>query len=117
MGPDPSRDVTRRICVTPQALRDLEGLAAYLGEQTQSLDTAMRCLAAAESAFDLLARTPLMGSVRRFTSTTLTDIRLWRISGFEKHLVFYRPTPEGIAVIRVLHSARDVSVLFEEDES
>jgi toxin ParE1/3/4 len=33
-------------------------------------------------------------------------IRLWRIRGFERYLILYRPIPDGIEVIRVLHAAR-----------
>lgn len=34
--------------------------------------------------------------------------------GFEKHLIFHRPIPEGIEVVRVLHGAPDLAGLFDE---
>ncbi|MFT3820256.1 MAG: type II toxin-antitoxin system RelE/ParE family toxin [Rubrivivax sp.] len=27
--------------------------------------------------------------------------------GFDNHLIFYRPRPDGIGVVRVLHAAQD----------
>jgi toxin ParE1/3/4 len=42
-------------------------------------------------------------------------IRLWRIRGFERYLIFYRPIPDGIEVIRVLHGARDIDTIFERE--
>ena len=41
----------------------------------------------------------------------LADIRVWRISGFEKHLIFYRPCPKGVEILDVIHGARDIETL------
>jgi toxin ParE1/3/4 len=43
----------------------------------------------------------------------LADLRVWRIEGFEKHLIFYRQTPDGIDVVRILHGARDIDSVLE----
>jgi len=37
-----------------------------------------------------------------------------RIKSFPKHLIFYRPLPDGAEVIRVIHGARNIEDLFEE---
>jgi toxin ParE1/3/4 len=34
-------------------------------------------------------------------------LRKWSIQDFENILIFYRPSEEGIAIIRMLHAARD----------
>ncbi|BCW99088.1 MAG: hypothetical protein KatS3mg024_1915 [Armatimonadota bacterium] len=39
------------------------------------------------------------------------------MKGFESPLVFYREIPEGIEVIRVLHGARELQVLLDDDET
>jgi hypothetical protein len=31
--------------------------------------------------------------------------------GFEKHLIFYRPRPEGVEILDVIHGARDIEAL------
>jgi len=40
---------------------------------------------------------------------------MWRVKDFPKHLIFYRPIKDGVEVIRVLHSSRDIAGLFSED--
>ena len=41
----------------------------------------------------------------------LAGVRVWRVSGFEKHLIFYRPNPEGVEILDVIHGARDIEAL------
>ena len=36
----------------------------------------------------------------------------FRIGDFEKVLIFYRPTPQGIEILRVLHGARNIEAMF-----
>ena len=42
-------------------------------------------------------------------------IRFLEKKGFPKHLIFYRPIDHGIEVVRVLHGARDIEAVFEDD--
>ena len=61
---------------------------------------------------------PGMGERRESANPRLAELRVWRVEGFEKHLIFYRPTQGGIEIVRVLHGARDIdSVLESEDPS
>ena len=46
---------------------------------------------------------------------TADELRIFPISQFPTYLVFYRPLPEGIAVVRVLHGARDIGGILAED--
>jgi hypothetical protein len=34
------------------------------------------------------------------------------VKGFEQYLIFYRPVPEGIELIRVYHAARDIDEII-----
>ena len=36
---------------------------------------------------------------------------------FEKYLVFYRQIFEGVEIVRVIHSARDIEAIFEEEHT
>jgi toxin ParE1/3/4 len=103
--------MTPRAHRTPQAKCDLYELAAYIGEH--NMGAAMRFLEAAEEAFEQLARMPHMGSAQMFRNPELANLRMWPIPGFEKYLIFYRPTETGIEVIRVLHVARHIKAIFE----
>jgi toxin ParE1/3/4 len=107
--------VTRRVVRKPRARRDLLEHFVYIGENA-SVEEAERFLRAADAAFEQLAKRPAMGARRDYRNPRLTGLRMWPISGFEKYLVFYRPTDRGIDVIRVLHGARDLKRLFEEEE-
>jgi toxin ParE1/3/4 len=45
----------------------------------------------------------------------LAGLRVWRIEGFEKHLIFYRAADNGIEIIRVINAARDIDHVLESD--
>jgi len=97
---------------TPQAAADLSDIASYIAED--NLDAAERFLDAAEEAFALLASMPSMGRAVNFQSPAAQGIRVWRVRGFERYLIFYRAVAHGIEIVRVLHAARDIERLFEE---
>jgi toxin ParE1/3/4 len=97
---------------TPQAANDLIDIASYIAED--NLDAAERFLDAAEEAFALLASMPSMGRAVIFQSPAAQGIRVWRIQGFPRYLIFYRAVAHGIEIVRVLHAARDIERLFEE---
>jgi hypothetical protein len=40
---------------------------------------------------------------------------MFPVRGFERHILFYRPTPGGLEFIRVLHDARDLRAILEDD--
>jgi toxin ParE1/3/4 len=41
---------------------------------------------------------------------------MWPDRGFDKHLIFYRETDEGLEIVRILHTARDINALFGEED-
>ncbi len=95
-----------------QAERDIEESFVYIGEE--NLDAGVRFLVAAEESIDFVAKLPLIGSPREFRSSRLRNIRVWPVKGFEYYLIFYRPTDDGIEVLRVLHGKRDIEEVFDE---
>src|SRR5712692_6745894 len=101
-----------RIHKTPQAERDVLAIASFIAED--NLEAAERFLDAAEETLTLLASMPLMGRACAFQHPDAHGLRLWRVRGFERYLIFYRPIEGDIDVIRVLHAARDIDSLFED---
>jgi toxin ParE1/3/4 len=93
-----------RVVVRPAARRDLIHHFAYLGERA-SIETARRFLDAARTCFSELAESPGMGSRRQVGK--FADIRMWRIRGFEKCLIFYKTRTDGVQIERVIHCAQD----------
>jgi toxin ParE1/3/4 len=45
-------------------------------------------------------------------------LRLDYVAGpFERYVVFYLPMSDGIDIVRVLHSARDIEAIFGDNAS
>jgi toxin ParE1/3/4 len=100
--------------VLPAADTDLDDQAAYLAREA-SLDVALRFYDAAAATFEEIARMPGLGERRPTANPRLEGLRVRRIRGFEKHLIFYRPVADGIEIVRVLHGARDIDRLLEPE--
>jgi toxin ParE1/3/4 len=70
-----------------------------------------RFAARIDKTFRLLARRPGIGRAR---PELYSDLRSFVIG---KYVTFYLPLKKGIDVIRVLHGARDIETVFEDEES
>jgi len=73
---------------------------------------AARFTQAVRATEELLLASPGIGSGRDYDNPALTGMRWHSVRGFRKYLVFYIPRSDGIEVVRVLHGARDLEVLF-----
>ena len=87
----------------------------YLADNA-GLDTAERFLSSCETTFNDLANQPMIGSPLSVRNPALTGIRKWRIKGFENHLIFYLPRPDGVSIVRVLYATRDWWGLLSIDD-
>lgn len=99
-----------RIVRRPQARRDIVATASYIAEH--SPDASRRFLGAVESTISAIAAMPGMGVSRRYSDPRLEGLRMIAVTGFEKTLIFYRPSETGIEVVRVLHAARDIQAIL-----
>jgi toxin ParE1/3/4 len=106
--------VSARYAVLPKADEDLDNIADYLIEQ-EDLELGIRFLVAAQETFALLATQPEMGWKAKLNNPALASVRVFRVSGFEKVLFFYRPGRERIEILRVLHGSQDLEALFEKE--
>jgi toxin ParE1/3/4 len=88
------------------AKRDLVAHYVYLGEHAD-FETAERFLANASASFTDVSRNPGMGAPLSLRSPKRAGLRKWRVSGFEKFLIFYLPRPDGVSIVRVLHATQD----------
>ena len=68
-----------------------------------------------KKAFRQLLRMPHAGDVCEFDTEELAGLRMWPVRGFENYVIFFRPTTNGIEVIRVLHAAQDFPSIFEPE--
>lgn len=89
-----------------EARRDLVERFVHFADEAD-VDTAERFLSNAEASFALLSTQPPMGAPLTLRHPELQGVRKWRVDGFENVLIFYRPRPGGIAIVRALHSSQD----------
>ncbi len=93
---------------------ELVSLSFYLAETDE--ETAHRFLDACDQTFLFLADNRLIGSVRKFESVKLNEVRMWRVKGFEKYLIFYQPLTDGVKILHIVHGAQNYNLLFEEEK-
>jgi toxin ParE1/3/4 len=96
--------VTRR----PQAEADILDIWDHIAED--SVEQSDRWVDKLDEKFKLIATQPLMGRGR---SELAADVRSFP---FGRYVIFYEPIEEGIDVVRMLHSARDIDAIFGDDE-
>lgn len=87
--------------LTPRARADIDGIWNYTVE-TWNIDQAEAYVRAINQALSLLRTNPRLGR-------SATDIGhdLFRFP-VASHVVYYRPSPDALVVIRVLHKSMDV---------
>jgi toxin ParE1/3/4 len=95
------------VVIRPKALEDLAEIWAYIAEDSPRQADAFA--AAIDREIRELDRRPLIGRAR---PELLTDLRSLPIG---RYVIFYLPRNRGIEVVRVLHGARDLKPLFDDD--
>lgn len=90
---------------------ELVNLSFNIAENDE--EAAQKFLNACDKTFLFLAENRFVGSLRNFKNTKLSQIRMWRVKGFKKYLIFYIPTENGIRILHLLHSATDYNRAFE----
>ena len=92
--------VTRR----PLAAVDILDVWDYIAEDSAA--AADRWVDKLDETFNLIATQPLMGRAREELAASL------RSFPFGRYVIYYVPIEDGIDVVRVLHSARDIDAIF-----
>jgi len=100
--------------VRPKVSEDLDEQAFYLAKEA-SAEIGHRFLIAAHETFNLLATQPEMGWHPRLRHPSLTSLRVFRISGFDRILILYRPIKDGVEIIRVIHGSRDIERILTRE--
>ena len=106
--------MTARYVIRPKADQDLTDQAYYLATQA-SPRVGHNFLLAAHETFSLLATQPNMGWHSRLKNPALASLRVFRVSGFERLLVLYRPRLDGVEILRVVHASRDLEAFLRRD--
>jgi toxin ParE1/3/4 len=95
------------VAIRPKALEDLAEIWACIAEDSPRPADAFA--AAIDREIRGLGRRPLIGRARpEFVDRPEKP-------PFGRYVIFYLPRNRGIEVVRVLHGARDLKPLFDED--
>jgi toxin ParE1/3/4 len=91
----------------PRAVDDLIELWEYIADDNVARADAF--IDDVDAKFHLLAEQPMLGRSREELAPGLRSFPLGR------YVIFYEVIPDGIAIVRVLHGARDLGPLFESE--
>jgi toxin ParE1/3/4 len=94
-----------RVCLRPLAESDILELWEYIAGDSES--AADHWVDQLTDRLDLWATQPLMGRAREELSKNL------RSFPFGRYVVFYCPLDDGLDVVRVLHSSREIQGSFD----
>ncbi len=97
-----------RIAVRPRASVDLAEIWAFIAED--SIKHADKFAALIDDQFLGLARRPQMGRSRSELAPNLRSLPVGQ------YVIFYVPLPKSVEIIRVLHGARDIESILQEDD-
>jgi len=85
-------------------------IADYLASESVLVST--RFLDEVEKTLGFLATFPEIAGKWESDHPRLQEIRVWQVSEFPNHLLFYRPIDQGIELIYVCHASRDLDHLL-----
>jgi toxin ParE1/3/4 len=97
-----------------EARQDLIEIFRHIARQT-GLRTARRFLAQADATFQRLASLPNIGTAFEPGEPRFAGLRYCPVSRFKTFIIFYRPMPDGIEVLRVLHGSRNLEAILTTD--
>jgi toxin ParE1/3/4 len=100
--------------VRPKARQDLRDQAFYYATEVNQ-ELGHRFLVAAHDTFGLLATQPEMGWNPKLQNPEVRGLRVFRVTGFERILILYRPLERGIEVLRVVHGSRNLQRLIQHE--
>ena len=96
-----------RLRFSPQVRADLREINAYISRDNP--EAAARLISNIREKCRMLSEQSGMGRNR---SDLIPNLRSFPVGSY---IIFYFPTADGIAVIRILHGARDIERLFDLD--
>jgi toxin ParE1/3/4 len=92
----------------PRAKTDLVEIWDHIADDSEARADAF--IETVDKKFHTLARRPNMGRLRDELAESLRSFPVGR------YVIFYRPIPEGVEIVRVLHGARDLDSILQSGD-
>lgn len=106
--------MTRHAYRSADAIADIQELYLHLYNENPAIADSF--LNAIDDVVDRLLEYPKLGVQIEYASLRLQGVRMMRTSEqFSRYLVFYLPVEDGIKIVRVLYSSRDIESVFSEE--
>lgn len=102
-----------QIVVRLEAVADMRQLMHAIWELSPSV--ARKVLTDVERAWELLATFPELGSPWLTGHRDYIGLQTWVVRRYKKYVIFYRPVPDRIEVIRVVYGPRDLEKMIDEE--
>ncbi len=96
----------RTVKISASAAEDLKDVWDYVAQYNEN--SAVKLIKEIKNTFILLRDNPLVG---REQNQFLVGLRSFVVKSY---FIFYLPSDDGIDVLRVLHSSRDIESIFED---
>lgn len=100
-----------RAVFTARAAAELAAIQAYIAKDDPTV--ADRVVTAVLDAADFLAESPDIGRRVRKPGAAAYHYRFHVLSAYRNYLMFYRPFPWGIRVVKVMSAAQDWTRFFQ----
>ncbi|MEJ1935361.1 type II toxin-antitoxin system RelE/ParE family toxin [Nostoc sp. NIES-2111] len=100
-----------RYIIRPKADQDLDDQAFYYATEACP-ELGHRFLVSAHETFSLLSTQPEMGWNPKLRLAEGEGLRLFRVTGFEKILILYRPIHNVVEILRVVHGSQNIRKLL-----
>ena len=105
---------THRIRLTPAARNDMRAIVDYLRERNPV--AAVRFVEAAQAAFEHVSHASSAYPKVGWGEPRVVGLRRRPLTGaFNRYFVFYDHDDEHVDIVRVLHSARDLERILNEE--
>ena len=99
--------------VRPAAIADVDEMALYIARD--NLDAALRFYDAVDRTYRQIRQHPRRYPRFELDEPRLGELRKCAVAGFRRYLVFYGIDGDAVEVIRVLHGARDLPSVLEDE--
>lgn len=107
--------MNRRLIVATGVSDEIQQIARYIANDNPT--AALRFITAVNETFSRLTVLPGLGRRWKPRHPRLHVVRCTAVIGFRSFRVFFRALPDAVQILHVLHGARDLDALLNDDHA